>query len=68
MGKNNITFFKLALILSVLLLFGCRSTRYVPEDRYLLSDIDIKIDNKDVDKNEVANYLKQKENLKIWVS
>lgn len=65
LGKNNITFFKLALILSVLLLFGCRSTRYVPDDRYLLSDIDIKIDNKQVDKNEVANYLKQKENLKI---
>lgn len=30
-----------------------------------MSDIDIKIDNKQVDKEELASYLRQKENLKI---
>ena len=61
----NNKFCQLLLLVLFLLLSGCRSTRFVPNDRYLLSDVDIEIDNKQIDKDEVANYLRQKENLRI---
>lgn len=55
----------LLIVTMVMVLSGCRSTRYIPDDRYLLSDIDIEIDNKAIDKIELATYIRQKENLKI---
>ena len=49
----------------MLLFSGCTVTRYVPEDKYLLSDINIKVDNESVDKEELVTHLRQKENLRI---
>lgn len=56
---------QLVAFLVVAIFYGCSTTRYVPEDRYLLSDIDINIDNEQVDKDEMRTYLRQKENLRI---
>lgn len=52
-------------ILSFLLLDSCISTKYIPENRFLLSEIDINIDNDKIDKEELKTHLRQKENLKI---
>lgn len=48
-----------------LLLSGCKSTKFISDDNYLLRDIDIKIDNDNIEKEELASQLRQKENLKI---
>lgn len=45
--------------------FSCSSTRFVPEDKYLLNDTDIEIDNKSINKEELQAQIRQKENLKI---
>jgi hypothetical protein len=62
---GNIKICQLLVLVLVLLFSGCRSTRFVPDDRYLLSDVNVNIDNNQVDKEEVVSYLRQKENLKI---
>jgi outer membrane protein assembly factor BamA len=48
-----------------LLISGCKTTKFVPDDRYLLSDIDIKVDNDQINKEELSTYVRQKENMKI---
>ncbi len=64
-NKNNIALNYLLLAIIATFLFSCRSTRYVPQDKYLLNDIDIEVDNQAIEKNELQGYLRQKENLKI---
>jgi outer membrane protein assembly factor BamA len=49
----------------VFILVGCNTTRYVPDDKYLMSNIDFKIDNKQINKEELSSYVRQEENLKI---
>lgn len=44
---------------------GCNTTRYIPEDKYLMNNIDYKIDNRQINKDELATYVRQEENLKI---
>lgn len=51
--------------MAIVLLAGCYTTKYVPDDRYLLNDIEINIDNKNINKVELSSYVRQKENLKI---
>lgn len=63
--KKHIQLHLIASIVVLLLFSGCASTRYVPEDRYLLNDIDIKVNKDGVDKDELATHLRQKENLRI---
>lgn len=57
---SQATFFMLLIMLA-----ACSVTRYVPEDQYLLSDIDLEVDNINIEKDELASHLRQKENLKI---
>lgn len=47
-------------------LSSCSSVKYVPEDEYLLSKVDLDIDNRKIDKNELRTYLQQKPNTKIF--
>lgn len=62
-GKN---YAQLALILFVLsLAVSCSSTKFVPEGKKLLNDVDIHIDNKQVNREELKAQVRQKENLKI---
>ncbi|HPR60461.1 MAG TPA: POTRA domain-containing protein, partial [Prolixibacteraceae bacterium] len=51
--------------MAIAFLFGCNTTKYVPDDRYLLNDIDISTDNRNINKEELSSYVRQKENLKI---
>lgn len=47
------------------MLSSCSTTKYVPEDEYLLDDYSIKIDNGKIKKDELENYIRQKPNKKI---
>jgi outer membrane protein assembly factor BamA len=55
----------LLVILTAIFFYGCNTTRYVPEDKYLMSNIDYKIDNRQINKEELSSYVRQEENLKI---
>lgn len=57
---------QLILFLAFLIFLGsCNSTRYVPEGKYLLNRISIKVDDKNLKKEELKTHIKQKENLRI---
>lgn len=62
----------LGLILgAVILLWGCRSTRYVPDGSFLLDKISISVDSTDheFDKQELITYLRQTPNHKmLWTT
>jgi outer membrane protein assembly factor BamA len=66
-GKNNsYQMLRIVLpILFVMLVAGCNTTKYIPDDRYLLSGNEVKIDNREIDKEELKTYIRQKENLRI---
>ena len=46
---------------------SCKTTKHVPEDKYLLKgyDIEIESDGADIKKNELKSYIKQKPNRKF---
>ncbi len=47
------------------LLFSCRSTKYIPDDKYLFDKYKLKCDSRKIEKSELKTYLKQKPNRKI---
>lgn len=53
------------LLLVLLLLASCVPTRYVGEDETLLNKVSVEVDNKDVDREELKSYLRQRENTRI---
>ncbi|MGE4585956.1 MAG: hypothetical protein AB7D05_01295, partial [Mangrovibacterium sp.] len=62
-GKN---WFGLLLLLPVLLLVAsCSSTRFVPEGEILLNKVDVRIDNRQINRGELKAQIRQKENLRI---
>ena len=71
MRKNNQIFLlnlrKVAAIffLFVIILSGCRSTKYVPEGEYLLNKVTIESDNKEVKPKDIKPFVKQKPNAKL---
>ncbi len=54
------------LIVLMLLISACSSTKYVPENEYLLDRVIIKSDSKDIKSADLKPYLKQSPNLKIF--
>jgi len=54
------------ILIITALFFGCRPTRFVPEDKYLLNRVTVKCDNKEIDKEELESYIKQKPNRRIF--
>ena len=52
------------IVLSIILLDSCNSTKHVPKDQQLLSLNVIVSDNKDFETSPIYNYLKQTENTK----
>jgi len=59
-------FFSILFVVSAFfLLAGCNMTRYVPDGKYLVNDIDYKVDNRQINKEELSTYVRQDENLKI---
>lgn len=54
------------IFLICITLFGsCNSTRFVPEGKYLLNRISVKIDDKNLKREEIKTHIRQKENLRI---
>lgn len=56
---------KWLVLLSVVFFISCSQTRFVPEDRYLLNNVELEVDHNEVDHNEAKSFLRQKENYKI---
>ncbi|MGE5393366.1 MAG: BamA/TamA family outer membrane protein [Candidatus Saccharibacteria bacterium] len=53
------------LFAGVLLLGACNPTRYVPEGKYLLNKVSVKVDDDRIKKQELKTHIRQKENLRI---
>ena len=60
-------FYCVIYILVLLLLASCSSTRYVPDGSYLLDDVRIRTDNKEVKPSSLSMYVRQNPNSK-WFS
>ena len=61
--------YKVGLLIIVSMVIGltsCRTTKYVPEDQYLLLNSKIIIDNKSLNKIELKSYVKQRPNTRIF--
>jgi outer membrane protein assembly factor BamA len=56
---------KLIALFAAVFLFSCSPVRYVPEDRYLLSKVNVEVDNSQINKEEARSHIRQKENYKI---
>ncbi len=48
------------------MLAGCQTNKYIPANQYLLSKVNIHIDNKSIDKVALKSYQKQKPNTEIF--
>lgn len=54
-----------ALVLLAVGMFSCRPARHLSEDSYLLNRYRIESPSKDIDKDELRNYVEQKPNKRI---
>lgn len=66
MGGRKYKIAGIVCSIMALLLSSCVTTRYVPDAQYLLKDVDVEIDNKEIDKEELTSYLRQKENMRFF--
>ena len=57
--KFSLFFFVLGLLAS------CNTTKYVPEGKYLLHNYEIKSDSRQINRDEIDNYVRQKPNKSI---
>lgn len=60
--------FRSCLIVFVLLLSACNTTKYVPDGEYLLDKFSIKTDTKEINKSELEEYLRQTPNAAVFAS
>lgn len=58
---------RLVLLCFIVIITGCSSTKYIPENEYLLQKVEIQADVKGFDVSSVAPYIRQKANSK-WFS
>lgn len=61
---------KYLLLLCWCILQACDVTKNIPEGKYLLNEVEVTIDDKDVEKGDLEAYLRQKPNfsdLQIWL-
>jgi len=49
----------------IIFLASCNSTRFVPDDKYLLNRVSVSIDDRNLKKEELKTHIRQKENLRI---
>ncbi len=69
-GKNSPSFCGRFATPSIIVAFAfsilsCSSTRYLPEDKYLLNRSKIENSNRSIDKNELESYIRPKPNKRI---
>ena len=55
----------LQVFILAMVFYSCQSTKYVPENKYLLTKNEIVCDNSAIDKYELESYVKQTPNRKI---
>jgi outer membrane protein assembly factor BamA len=55
----------LVALLLVVFLSACKTTRFVPKNDYLLSKVEIEMENEQIKKDELKMQIRQKENLSI---
>lgn len=53
------------LVMGILFLGACNSAKFVPEGKYLLNKVSVKVDDKRIKKQELKTHVRQKENLRI---
>ncbi len=58
-------FLKIGALLFAALFFSCSQVKFVPEDKYLVNNVDVEIDNPEVEKSEAKAFVRLKENYKI---
>jgi len=61
----KIRVFRLLLVF-ILLLSACRSTKYVPDGEYLLDNVTIKTDNPDIKRDALKDYVRQTPNAAVF--
>lgn len=54
-----------AILLGGLIVTSCSPVKFVPEDKYLISKVQVEIDNEKLSKENAKTLIKQKENYKI---
>ena len=54
-------------MLAVMLLAGCSVSKFIPEGSYLLDDVKIESDNKEIKSSQMNLYVRQTSNAK-WFS
>lgn len=59
--------FIIALLSLIILMFSCTTTKYVPEDAYLLTETQIVSDDSSIDVSQLEPYIRQRSNSK-WFS
>ena len=53
------------IVLFSLLVAGCQTNKYVPDNEYILSKVKIDLDQRDIDETILKSYQKQKPNTRI---
>ena len=52
-------------VIGLLFFTSCNPTKYVPKDEYLLKSVDVHVDNKTINKDQLKSYIRQKPNKRI---
>lgn len=63
---KNFIQYSLYLVIGLLLLSGCSTTKYVPDNQYLLDKVEIVSDNDAFKSSELRDYLHQRPNFKVF--
>ena len=63
--ERRIGISEIAVLIIAALLASCSQVKFVPEDKYLVSKVNVEVDNEELDKEEAKTYVRQKENYKI---
>ncbi len=53
------------LVALLMFTYSCRTTKYVPENKYLLKKFELKGEGRKINKEELSSYVKQKPNKKV---
>ena len=67
-GKRSFSitaFLKIIFVFGVSFQFSCSPVKFVPEDKYLLNNVQIEAESQKIDKEEAKSHIRQKENYKI---
>lgn len=59
-------FLYIAVIAVSVSMFSCSVTKHVPDDEFLLADVKLKLDNSNIDLEDLESTLRQKPNRKVF--